>query len=619
MSPLCGRLFFMEYNIFSELKRNLAEFEEEIDIVQPQSEGTLRFGKHTETGYRFNQRDTLDTIDMMYNSKYKSGKYDSEGERKTFLNEVKFASEVSRMQTDIDIKNFLFIPDSYEHIDKVDLMKRQFTVWSRENQYGQVINDLNTDYSKYGTCVAKKVGERMVRVPLRKLRNTQDAESLDHAAKTGGFVIEEHTMTANEINEYPDWNVSGIKLGLRDKLTVYERYSLVPLSTIKEFNGDRIEAGDDTVYVLAMQILAPDAESMQLEDGEQYGNILFIEEVDALPYEEAHWDKQDGRWLGIGCVEDLFENQIAKNLTANLRRRALLWGAKKIFQTMGDTVVKNLVKEVRDGAVLEVGKNGEISQIQTASQHIPEFANDDNVWDANTKQRSFTFEVTTGESMPSSTPFRLGVLLSNAAQTRFGLKRENFGFFLERAFFNQQIPIFKKQTKEHIIAISQGVEGMERLRRAMVTQKTNQLFMDRLLDKNMERSLETLSFDFDAIFEEVENKIEEEEYFFVNVPDKFYDDAKFYLQLEITGEGTDVQKEIETLVTVWQTLVQQQDPRSERLLEVIVSKTGMNLQGVLGKKSNNTLNGQIRQIEGEVAANPQLQALANPTNGQGIA
>lgn len=604
-----------EYNIFTALKRDLGDFENSIEIIAPDNQGELRFGKATDDGYMFSQSETLDTIDMMYNSKFKSGQYDSEGERKTFLNIVKFNAEVSRMQTDLDIKNFLFIPDTYQDINRVALLKRQFTVWTRENQYGQTINDLNTDYSKYGTCVAKRVGDEIERIPLRKLYVKQDAETLDEAARTG-YVIEKHTLNSNQLDEYPNWNTEDLEMGIDDKLDVYERYSLVPMSEIKRFNGESFTDEDEYNYVLAVQVLAPDAESMAKKDGEQYGNLLFIEEIDELPYEEAHWDKQDGRWLGIGEVENQFENQIAKNLTANLRRRSLLWGAKKIFQTQGDAVVKNLVKEVRDGGVLEVGKNGEIAQIATEGRHQAEYANDDAVWDANTRQKSFTFEVSTGESMPSSTPFRLGVLLNNAAQSRFGLKRENFGFFLERTFFNQLIPIFKRQTKEHTIAIAQNEEGIELLRSAVTTAKTNRMFMEALLDEDLERSLETLNFDFETEYKNVEDKLKQNPYFFIEVPDHFYDDAKFYVQLEITGEGTDLQKEVETLVTVWQTLEQKQDPRAERLLEIIVSKTGMNLEGILGKGQKQTLTSQLNEIEGQVKANPNLQNIAAQTNGQ---
>ena len=592
----------VNYNIFSELSKDLAEFDEKkINIVNPKDSNDIRFGRKSESGYQFSQKEALETIDMMYNSKYKTGVNDREGQRKTYMNIVKFYSEVSRMQTDMDIKDFVFIPDSYQDIDKVTLLKQQFKVWSRENEYGQIINDLNTDYSKYGTCVAKRVGDTIERVRLHDLKNTQNAKTLKEAM-IKGFVIQEHEYNQYELDKYTEWDTEGIKLDHDEVVKCYERYSLVPRSVIDEFNG---EESKDEELVLAMQILAPEVH----KEGETpNGTILYIEEIDEddFPYEEAHWDKIDGRWLGVGEVENQYENQISTNLSANLRRRAMLWGAKKIFQTKGDAVTKNLIKEVADGQVLEVGKNGEISQIATESRHLNEFQLDTNEWNENSKQKSFAFEVSTGESMPSGTPFRLGVILSRSVQSHFGLKRENFGFFLKRAFFNQLIPIFKKQTGDHIVRLAQNEEGINRIFDSLLIVKTNELFMKKLLDDDIQRNLETLEFDYDSVKAEVEKELIKSPYFFVEVPDKFYDDVHFYLELAITGESSNTQEEVETLVNVWQTLSQKGDPRADRLLEVIIAKTGKNLSSIIGKAPEQAA--QPLPQGGELA---QLQGLAN--------
>ena len=89
-------------------------------------------------------------------------------------------------------------------------MGRQFKVWARNNQYGQLINDLNRDYSKYGTCVAKKVGDDIKRVNIRKLRCKQNEETLEAAARRG-YVIEEHDISVQELYDYPDWVIEDLE------------------------------------------------------------------------------------------------------------------------------------------------------------------------------------------------------------------------------------------------------------------------------------------------------------------------------------------------------------------------------------------------------------------------
>ena len=131
------------------------------------------------------------------------------------------------------------------------------------------------------------------------------------------------------------------------------------------------------------------------------GDGLVMEKITMRPYREAHWKRQDGRWLGIGEVENQFENQVSRNMLTNLRRKNLMWSAKKIFQSPDDTVARNLIKDVKNGDVLNIMPNGNITQIDMSTRAQGEFTAAENVWEQNSDQKSFTFEIATGKSMPS--------------------------------------------------------------------------------------------------------------------------------------------------------------------------------------------------------------------------
>lgn len=547
------------------LRENLEDFETSIDVVEPANETrSARFLSKESDNYQYNQLETLQKIDRYYLSQYESGKLDQEGQRKLFLNIVKFAADVSAKQTDVDVKDFIFIPDTSQDVDRVWFVKRLFTTWTRDNGYGKLINELNRDYSKYGTCVVKKVGKDLERINLKNLLNTQDAETLQEAVDGGGYVIQKHTLTPHQMRQFPDWDVPDLK----DKqYTVYERHALVPAEKFGK---------EGKTLARAFYILEDD------------GHLLFIEEEDKLPYEEAHWDKQDGRWLGIGEVENQFENQVARNLTQNLQHRNLMWASKKLFQSADtDMVGKNLVKEVADGEILEVGPSGNIAQVNTQTQHSVDFNQASQVWDENSRQKSFMFEVSTGEQMKAGTPFRLGVILSNAAQTHFNLKKENFAFFLERSFFNQLLPIFEKQvqSKEHTLSVAANEEGVERLQKAMLTVKANQRLKDKILDENLVRNLQTLSFDFNEEFETAKRDIQDEPYFFLKAGKDALKDLHFHMELSITGEEIDIPQQIETLANLLQ-VIPPEDERRERILNRIISLTGMDTGSILKKIEN---------------------------------
>jgi len=576
-------------DIITKLNNSLEDFKKSISIVDPENRELVRFGgSQTDSGYLFNQKDTIDLIDLYYNSKYKDGKIDQDGQRKVFMNIVQFKANVAEKQTDIDVKNYNFIPDSETDANLIWFLKRQFIVWTRENDYGQILNDLNKDYSKYGSCVLKKLKNSVERIPLRQLICSQDAKSLKQAPLDGGYTIIKHKMTLDQIKKMPDWNIEGLEFV--GDTSVYEMYAMCDAEYM-DMDGDS--------KVLIVAYVAPE---LNIEN-----QILFKEIIDEVPIEEAHWDKQDGRWLGVGEVEKQFENQVAINMTENLRRKHLIWGAKKVWQTQGNAVVKNLVKQVADGSVLEVGANGILSQVPMASQNLQEFELAKNGWMQNSDQKAFAFEVATGESLPSGTPFRLGVILSNAAARYFELKRENFGLFLYRSFFNQLIPIFKKQTKQHNITIVNGEQGTEFIKEAIKNFNIN---------TKIEKSLlQGVTPDVEKIKTQIETDLNQKPFLFVTLPAKVYDNAKFYMQLDITNQETDTNAEMATLTTLYQIMSQKNDPRADSILNQIILLTGKNPNKILGQ----AVVSQIQQMAPAAQVSPQMAQLAGLTPEQNVA
>lgn len=573
------------YNIFAQTLTEVESFDNDsIVIAEVQQEGTARYAsRKNNNSYRFSQRKMLNLIDLYDNSKFETGPLDSEGQRKLFLNIGTFRRKVASKQIRIGLKDYLFIPDDYFSIWLNWFMQRQFKIWSRYNGMAELINEFEEMFPKYGTIVSKRCGEKVERVPLRSLRNTQDAKSLKHAAMTGGFVIEEHAYTTNELQAYPDWKTGDLKLNPGQKLQVFERYAMVPKSVIYAFEGLKdFSKEEGEQEVLSMAILSP----KRINKDHVSGNLLYIQELaeEDWPYEEEHWDRQDGRWLGVGEIENQMENQIARNTNTNLRRRALYWASKKVFQSSDEAVQRNLVKHVRDGDVMHVAPNGNISQVDMGTRALGDMAAEDKIWEDNSNQKSFTFEAATGESMPSGTPFRLGVMLSDAVSTHFNQMKEKYGLFLIRSYFNQMIPIFKKQTKEHVITIGCNEEGAQHVIEAITDHYVWEEFKKKLLAGEIPNP------------EEMRQKATEymmrQKYHFVKMPAKAYDEVRNHMELDLTGQAIDTKQQIETITNIYLAAAKAarpdgtngvlDDPRLMRLLEMAVSKTGMTLRDFMG-------------------------------------
>lgn len=564
----------LTYNIFSKLRGDLEDFEQQGIYIVGKPSASDQYAKEfksgREGGYYFSQRETLEAVDLACASKFKRGSKDKDGNRKTYMNIVNFYADVSIMKTGVNVSNYILEPEGPQWTWPVFFMDKKFKEWSAQESYDDIIDELNDDYCRKGTCVVKRVRGSVERVPLRTLRNSQGAKSLNEAAKNGGYVIIENEMHYNKMKKYKAWKIDSLD---KDKTyCIFERYALAPRALLLKFKDQVPTEKDWDDMILTTQILCPDEASLKGKAKEEGGTIVFMESLEDLPLEEAHYEKVDGRWLGKGEVEKQFENQIARNLTANLRRRGLLWAVKKIFQSTDDEVQKNLLLPVKDGEVLKIKPNGAITPVNTQSQHQGDFNNDDAAWDKNSQQNSFAFESATGAAMPSGTPFRLGVILEQAVAAHFKTKQDTFSNFLKRSFFDQILPLFRKDVDySHIIRYSASEDNYDQIREAMVVLHTNERVKKAWADRRW--------VTFDEARKDVEDEMNRHPFLFIEMPEDFYKEPQCYMKLNINEP---IGADIETLTTLYTTLSQKGDPRADRVLRMILSKKGNNLDYILG-------------------------------------
>ncbi len=563
------------FNIFAQLQKELHSFfNDKVHIAGTEINNSPQLLSNKAKGYDFNQNQTVNLIELYANSKFESGLIDSERQRKVFLNICKFRADVAAKQTDLDVKDFVFIPQEFSSTWGAFFLSKQFKMWAKKNYFGKLINETNKDYSKFGSAVLKRVGKKLERVPLRTLRNDQGAKSLKEAR----YVIQEHAeMTLARMDEYEEWDTSNLEMAFDEETVVYERYGPVPKKWFYEQKKLNTQGISDKESIECMAILT--LASMKKED--PAGNILFLEVCAAedRPYEEVHWNRIDGRWLGLGEIETQFENQIYRNMIENLRKRSLLWASKKVYQSKDpdSLLAKNLVRDVKDGDILKISLNGEITQVNQATQALGDYAAAEQNIEQNADQQSFTYEVATGEALPSGTPFRLGVVLSNAVNSHFELKRENLGLFFESVVYELLLPVFKKEYKDqHTITLATTEEGVEELRQEAINLTISQKVKEALLEGRFPDII-TMRLD-------IENDFKSRKNLFVDIKDNFYDDLKVTTQLVITGEQVNLPKRIETLTTLYQALVQVGDPRSEKVLSRILTLSGENFDMLVGEK-----------------------------------
>ena len=119
--------------------------------------------------------------------------------------------------------------------------------------------------------------------------------------------------------------------------------------------------------------------------------------------------------------------------------------------------------------------------------------------------------------------------------------------------------------------------GIENLKKALAEIEYNKQIFDAFMsDKPIP--------DPDAFKQMIEESYADKSHIYLEIPDKVYDDAKHHCELVITGEEIDVASKIQTYTTLYQTMLQSGDPRSEQMLSKVVSMTGENVEAIVGKK-----------------------------------
>lgn len=579
------------FNIFQQVKEELDDFfTEKVKIGSAVVDGI------TKGGFDYSQWETIQNIEFVDNSKFINGEKDKEGQTKFYLNTASFRKEVASKNIDIDVKNFNFVPEEGQPEYGAIIARKKFKRWAKDNGLSDKINDTVDRFPKYGTIVAKKVGKEIEIVPLAKLRNQQDATSLEDAS----YVIEEHTdLNIHELMEYKGWDLSDLKLKWNDKTTVYERYGFVPASFYKSKGYKSDKEDDEAVYCLSVVTLE------KSKDGKTGGALLFMEETEC-PYIERHYARQDGRWLGIGEIEKQIDNQAARNMVFNLRKKGLAWASKNVFGSSDDTLVNNLSMQVRDGDVLKLSNPNAMWRIDTANRAGADYNAVDTLLEENSNQRSFTFEVATGESMASGTPFRLGALLGNSVNSYYDKKRETLGLFWKSVVVEIMIPSWVRETEEEFIeGVLDTEEGFEELREA----KKARLFTDMFIE----------SVIMGKEFDPEQAKLIIEEGLARTVRDNYkmtkdeIKNLKYRIDLDITGESIDMPKKIETLSNMSQFLMNMGDAEGARaILKRIAILTGEKMPRT-APQIPQPMQPQAPQAQPEETTMPSANPMSMPT------
>ena len=515
---------------------NLASVQQEINDFEQE---TIDIAE----GLSFNQRDTIKKIIYYYNSQFLSGSTDDQNDKKYFFNINRNPCDVATKAIDFDTKNINILTAKGGTGLKTWFLERDLRFWMKDKNFGRVLNRIFHELPIFGSVVLKIIDGQPYFVDLRNFAVQQDANTLNEA----GYIIETHIYTPlvfKKIAEEKGWNNIDEALANKTSITVYERY------------------GEDDNLDYRRTIIAE-------------GDIELSDEViDHHPYWEFHFDKISGRWLGIGRVELVFDPQIRVNEISNQQSKSSYWSALRLWQSRDTGTKRNLLVDAVNGEILQVDEP--ITQIDMADRNLSFYQVEINRWLTNKDELTFAHEVTRGERLPAGTPLGSAQLAAGMAGAYFAQIQENIALDIKELLFKVIIRQFAKEnTKKHTLRLVG--EDLNTYNKLLIEDKVYRGLFD-FIKKNKRVPTKTQMDLLAGIITERAKRGKEK---LVDIPENFYKDLKYQIDIIITGEQLDTRTDATNRLMLLQALTVDPtiltDPRKRKILAPVFEAAGVNL------------------------------------------
>lgn len=566
-------------------------------------QGNVILGKYV----NWSMHDTIERIDAYLNSKHISGETDSLGRDKPFFDIVTAATNIWYRATDLDRKDIRFVAQDTKSIPLAFVANVMLQNWMNKNRFGQFLNAWGRSLARYGSSIVKFVEKDGELVPSVVPWNRYIADPVQFDALPR---IEKFYMTPAQLRkmtQYDQQQVSELIEAkqtrrtldrlqqdlMNDFIELYEVHGELD-SRLLEDNPDENLDEDQITYRQQMHVISFIGSD---DDKEGFRDFTLYRGKEANdPYMITHLIEEDGRTLGIGAVEHLFDAQWMQNHTIKNMKDTLDLASKLIFQT-ADThfVGRNVLSAIEVGDVLVHDENRPLERIANDKPDVSALQDFGMMWRNMAQDVTSTPDALRGTTMPSGTPYALAAQQAQQASSLFEIMTENKGLSVEDMCRLFVIPNLKKSLKhkDEVVAVLddagiQEIDAMYIPREAInrFNQRTIQQTFDHI--QNPDQVEPPQSFDPMQEQQGVQSDLGaagNKRYFKPDELDQkdwdemFSDFAWDSIRVEVTNENHDKQAALATLSSIFQSIAVNpavlQDPNAKMLFSAILNETGV--------------------------------------------
>jgi len=379
---------------------------------------------------------------------------------------------------------------------------------------------------------------------------------------------------------------------------VYELHGEFPKSFI---TGKK---SDEKTYTQQVHILSFTTEE---KDGKsEYIDYTLYSGQEKNPYHICHLIKEDGRVMGVGAVEHLFEAQWMVNHNEKAIKDQLDLASKIIFQTSDPAYQGKNTHNLDTGSFLYHEANQPLTKLENSSNDIASLRNSVQNWQNQGAEATSTPDAMRGATMPSATAARQVEALQQEAHSLFELMTENKGLALEEIWRMFVIPSIKKEldTKDEIVA-SLADAGVKQIENIYIKAEATRRIADKaieayLADEPMPEDTQT------SMEKDIKDQLDQfGEVRFLKPDDldaktwkEVFKDFEWGVEVEVTNEQHDKAATLTTLTTVLVQLAGMGDSENARMvLAKILEETGTFSPMELTKLSATPMPASMPQVD----------------------
>jgi hypothetical protein len=544
--------------------------------------GTTTISEHVE----FSLKENVERIDAYLNSKHISGEKDSLGRDKPFFNIVTAAVNVWYRATDIDRANIRIKADkSSNHIAAL-LANVHSQQWMRREGFGAFLNEWGRALARYGSAIVKFVEKDGRLIPSVVPWNRVIIDPVDFE---NNVKIEVLYLTPSQLRKNKAYDQEVVEALIeaqkqsRETLGGQKKDTKAEYIKIYEVHGeleDELITGKESdTYSQQMHVCS----FLQNEEGE-YSDFSLYSGREKDPYMITHLIKEDGRAMGIGAVEHLFEAQWMVNHNEKAIKDQLDLASKLVFQGSDPNLQGRNLFELDNGTFILHAPNEPMTQLANSGHDIATALSSKQEWRNQGMEVTSTPDAIRGNTMPSGTAARQVEALQQESGSLFELMTENKGLHIIEMWQRFVIPHIKKKldTKEEIAATLDQA-GIKQIDAMYIPNEAKRRHAQKAIEMVLNDE-DPMPFDPATAEKELSSELMPlgSQRFFS--PDdlgekswkEVFKDLEWEVEVEVTNEAHDKQSTLVSLATVLQTLASMGDVENARLvLAKILEETGI--------------------------------------------